>query len=269
MSAWWARYGRLRLAWAEPGILEVVLERPETLNSVDAETHSELTRIWRDLDEDPAVRVVLVRGAGKAFSAGGDFRLVEAIIQDPKTRVRVWKEARDLVYNVIDCSKPIVSAIEGPAVGAGLAVALLADISVAARSARLLDGHVRLGVAAGDHAAIIWPLLIGMAKAKYHLLLNEPLTGEQAERMGLVSLCVDDGQAREAALSIARRLAEGSPTALRWTKYALNNWLRWAGPIFDTSTALEFLGFTLPDAEEGLASLRAKRPPRFGSESPL
>ena len=269
MASWWPQYRRLQLGWAEPGILEVVLERPETLNSVDAETHTELARIWRDLDADAQVRVVLVRGAGKAFSAGGDFRLVEAIIQDPQVRVRVWKEARDLVYNLIHCSKPVVSAIEGPAVGAGLAVALLADISVAARGARLLDGHVRLGVAAGDHAAIVWPLLVGMAKAKYHLLLNEPVTGEQAERMGLVSLCVDDGQARETALAIARRLAAGSPTAIRWTKYALNNWLRAAGPIFDTSTALEFLGFTLPDAAEGLASLRAKRAPRFQPESPL
>ncbi|ADU51198.1 Enoyl-CoA hydratase/isomerase [Thermaerobacter marianensis DSM 12885] len=269
MASWWPQYRRLQLGWAEPGILEVVLERPETLNSIDAETHTELARIWRDLDADAQVRVVLVRGAGKAFSAGGDFRLVEAIIQDPQVRVRVWKEARDLVYNLIHCSKPVVSAIEGPAVGAGLAVALLADISVAARGARLLDGHVRLGVAAGDHAAIVWPLLVGMAKAKYHLLLNEPVTGEQAERMGLVSLCVDDGQARETALAIARRLAAGSPTAIRWTKYALNNWLRAAGPIFDTSTALEFLGFTLPDAAEGLASLRAKRAPRFQPESPL
>ncbi|GAB6875674.1 enoyl-CoA hydratase/isomerase family protein [Thermaerobacter litoralis] len=269
MATWWSQYQRLQLAWAEPGILEVVLEQPRTLNAVDAETHTELTRVWRDIDGDSQVRVVLVRGAGQAFSAGGDFRLVEAIMQDPQVRVRVWKEARDLVYNVINCSKPIVSAIEGPAVGAGLAVALLADVAVAGRSARLLDGHVRLGVAAGDHAAIIWPLLVGMAKAKYHLLLNEPVTGEAAERMGLVALCVDDGRAREAALEVARRLAQGSPTAIRWTKYALNNWLRIAGPIFDTSTALEFLGFTLPDAAEGLASLRAKRPPRFETDSPL
>ncbi|QIA27027.1 enoyl-CoA hydratase/isomerase family protein [Thermaerobacter sp. PB12/4term] len=269
VSSWWHQYRRLQLSWAEPGVLELVLEQPETLNAVDAETHTELTRIWRDIDGDAGVRVVLVRGAGKAFSAGGDFRLVEAIMQDPQVRVRVWKEARDLVYNLINCSKPVVSAIEGPAVGAGLAVALLADIAVAARNARLLDGHVRLGVAAGDHAAIIWPLLVGMARAKYHLLLNEPVSGEEAARIGLVALCVNDGEARDAALNIARRLAQGSPTAIRWTKYALNNWLRAAGPIFDTSTALEFLGFTLPDAAEGLAALRGKRPPQFEASSPL
>ncbi|MEU8171365.1 enoyl-CoA hydratase/isomerase family protein [Microbispora hainanensis] len=160
-----------------------------------------------------------------------------------------------------------VSAIQGPAVGAGLAVALLADISVAGRTARIIDGHTRLGVAAGDHAAIIWPLLCGMAKAKYHLLLCEPVTGEQAEAMGLVSLCVDDDQVHDKALEIATRLAAGSAEAIRLTKCALNNWLRMAGPSFDASLAMEFLGFTGPDAAEGVRALREKRPPRFRPES--
>src|SRR5213075_3472184 len=117
-------------------------------------------------------------------------------------RARVWREARDLVYNMINCSKIIVSAMHGPAVGAGLVAGLLADISIAGRSARLIDGHTKLGVAAGDHAAIIWPLLCGMAKAKYHLLLCEPVTGEEAERIGLVSLCVPEDELEERALAI-------------------------------------------------------------------
>ncbi len=266
---WTSTYQRLVFQEPEPGILEVVLHRPEALNALDAIAHRELAYVWRDIDGDPSIRVVLVRGSGHAFSAGGDFTLIEEIMSDPEACMRVWKEARDLVYNIIHCGKPIVSAIEGPAVGAGLAVALLADISVAARGARLLDGHVRLGVAAGDHAVLIWPLLIGMARAKYYLLLNEPISGEEAERLGLVSLCVEDGKAYEAALEIARRLARGSAPAIRWTKYALNNWLRMAGPIFDVSTALEFLGFQLPDAREGLQALREKRSPRFSGEAPL
>ncbi|MBX6377861.1 MAG: enoyl-CoA hydratase/isomerase family protein, partial [Clostridia bacterium] len=233
------------------------------------ETHTELTYVWRDIDADETIAAVLVRGAGNAFSAGGDFSLLEKMLEDHETRLRTWKEARDLVYNVINCSKPIVSAIVGPAVGAGLAVAMLADIPVAGRSARIVDGHVRLGVAAGDHAAIIWPLLIGPAKAKYYLLLNEPVTGEEAERMGLVALCVDDDRVYDTALSIARRLAEGSPTAIRWTKYTLNNWLRAAGPIFDASTALEILAFSGPEAREGFASLKEKRNPQFPRRSPL
>ena len=208
--------------------------------------------------------VVVLRGAGRGFSAGGDFDLVQEMADDFQVRARVWKEARDLVYNVINCSKPIVSAMHGPAVGAGLVAGLLADISIAAESARIIDGHTRLGVAAGDHAAIVWPLLCGMAKAKYHLLLCEPLSGAEAERIGLVSLCVPDDRLEATSLEVAARLAAGAPSALRWTKYALNNWLRMAGPTFDTSLALEFLAFTGPDAKEGVDARRAKRAPRFG-----
>jgi enoyl-CoA hydratase len=175
----------------------------------------------------------------------------------------VWKEAGDLVYNLINCSKPVVSAIRGSAVGAGLAIALLADVSVAADNARILDGHTRLGVAAGDHAVIIWPLLCGLAKARYHLLTNKPLSGLEAERIGLIAVCVRDDQVLETAFETARALAAGSATAVRWTKHALNNWLRLAGPSFDTSLALEFLGFRLRDVREGLAAAREKRPANF------
>jgi enoyl-CoA hydratase len=182
---------------------------------------------------------------------------------DFAVRIRVLREARDLVYNVINCSKPIVSAIEGPAVGAGLVVGLLADVSIAARDARIMDGHTRLGVAAGDHAAIVWPLLCGMAKAKYHLLTCEPVSGEEAERIGLVSLCVDQSELHDRARAVADRLATGSQSAIRWTKYALNNWLRQAGPAFDASLGLEFLGFSGPDVREGVAAIRGKRRAEF------
>ena len=122
---------------------------------------------------------------------------------------------------------------------------LLADISIAAKDARIIDGHTRLGVAAGDHAAIVWPLLCGMAKAKYYLMLCEPVSGEEAERIGLVSLAVEPADLLPKAYEVAERLAHGSQSAIRWTKYALNNWLRSAGPTFDTSLALEFMGFRL------------------------
>jgi enoyl-CoA hydratase len=244
-------------------VLRLTLSNPATRNSVGHEGHAQLAAVWRTIDADDETRVVVVRGADGAFSSGGDLGLVEDIARDWATRLRVFHEARDLVYNLVDCRKPVVAAIDGPCVGAGLAVALLADISIATPGARLVDGHTRLGVAAGDHAAIVWPLLCGMAKAKYHLLLCEPVDGVEAERIGLVSLCVPAEELEARSLEIARRLANGSQAAIRHTKLALNNWLRTFGPAFDASLALEFLDMTGPDVAEGVAAVREKRPPRF------
>jgi enoyl-CoA hydratase len=257
------RYQRLTFDRPHPGVLRVTMNNPARLNAADARMHEELAEIWRDADRDDEVRALILTGAGKAFSAGGDFDMIQNIMDDHAVRARVLREARDIVYNVINCSKPIVSAIRGPAVGAGLVCGLLADISIATPEARIIDGHTRLGVAAGDHAAIIWPLLCGMARAKYYLLLCETLTGAEAERIGVVSLLAQDVELDAKAVEIAARLADGAPTAIRWTKYALNNWLRAAGPTFDASLALEFLGFTGPEAREGLASHREKRRPNF------
>ncbi len=245
-------------------VLDIQMKaRNGKLPTADHHGHRELTEIWRDVSADDTVRCAVLRGEGQGFSGGGDLALVQDMAQDFEVRSRVWKEARDLVYNVINCDKPIVSAMHGPAVGAGLVAGLLADISIASKSAKIVDGHTRLGVAAGDHAAIIWPLLCGMAKAKYYLMLCEPISGEEAERIGLVSLAVDEAELLPRAYDVADRLASGSQSAIRWTKYALNNWLRQAGPSFDTSLALEFMGFGGPDVREGVASLRDKRAPRF------
>lgn len=245
------------------GVLRITLDGPG-LNSVGPAVHRQLADVWLAVDRDPSARVALLRGAGKAFSAGGSFELIEGIVDDFATRVRVMREARDLVFNVINCSKPVVSAVHGPAVGAGLVAALLADVSIVARTARIIDGHTRLGVAAGDHAAICWPLLCGMAKAKYYLLTCDPLSGEEAERIGLVSLCVDDDQVQERALEVASSLAAGSQSAIRWTKHTLNHWYRAQSAIFDASLGYEFMGFTGPDVREGVASHREKRSPVFG-----
>jgi enoyl-CoA hydratase len=243
----YAEFTSLELDRPEEWILRLTLRNPAKLNAVDAEAHGQLAEIWHAIERDPETRVVVVRGADGAFSSGGDLDLVTEIATDAGTRLRVFHEARNLVYNIVNCSKPIVAAIDGPAVGAGLAVALLADISIAAPSAKIVDGHTRLGVAAGDHAVLVWPLLCGLAKAKYHLLLCEPVDGETAERIGLVSLCVPADELEEKALEIARRLAAGSQAAISHTKLALNNWLRAAGPAFDASLALEFLDMTGPD----------------------
>ncbi|HYB41772.1 MAG TPA: enoyl-CoA hydratase/isomerase family protein [Candidatus Methylomirabilis sp.] len=249
------------------GVVLVTINRPEVMNATNARLHWELTQVWFTLDADPEARVALVTGAGRAFSAGGDMDLVEEMATNPAAATRTMREASDLVYNIINLEKPVVSAINGVAVGAGLVVALLADVSIISETARFTDGHTRLGVAAGDHAAIIWPLLCGMAKARYYLLTSEFLDGKEAERIGLVSLCAPADQVLPKAWEVADKLAAGSQSAIRWTKRALNNWLRQAGPIFDQSLALEMLGFSQPDVREGVRAIREKRPPRFPSAS--
>jgi len=144
-------------------------------------------------------------------------------------------------------------------------VALLADVSIVGATARLSDGHARLGVAAGDHAAVLWPLLCGMAKAKYYLMTADFVDGPEAERIGLVTRCVPDDEVLEEALAVAGRLAAGSATAVQWTKRVMNQWVRQALPAFGESMALEMLGFLGPDAKEGVAALRERRSPRFPS----
>ena len=258
----YAQFPDLSFERPSDGVVKIILDGPN-LNAVGPEVHRQLADVWLAVDRDPGTRVAVLTGAGKAFSAGGSFALIEEMTHDYADRTRVMREARDLVLNVINCSKPIVSALHGPAVGAGLVAALLADVSVAGRSARIIDGHTRLGVAAGDHAAICWPLLVGMAKAKYYLLTCVPLTGEEAERIGLVSLCVDDDAVQDTALDVAVTLAGGAQSAIRWTKHTLNHWYRMMTPVFDASLAYEFYGFGGPDAAEGLASHREKRPPVF------
>lgn len=231
-----------------PGVLRQTLNKPERMKALDSRGNAELADVWREIDTDPKVSAVLLRRAGRPFSAGRDFTMLKEMTDGFNVRARMWRESRDLVYKIINCCKPIVSAIHGSAVGTGLVAALLADISVAAKSARIVDGHTILGIAPRNHATIIWPLMYGMAKAKarHHLMLCEPLNGDQAEPLGLVSLSVEDDAFQEKALEVAQKLASGALPALRRIKYALNNWLRQDGPIFDTSLALEFMSFGGP-----------------------
>lgn len=254
------------------GIGVVTLNRPDVYNATNDRMHYELTTIWGDLDKDPDVRVVVVTGAGdKAFSAGGDLADIEArAAMAPDERFEalagVLKEAQDIAYGIVNCDRVIVSAINGVAVGAGLAVALLADISVMAEDARLTDGHLRLGVAAGDHATMIWPLLCGMARAKYYLLTGDFIDGREAERIGLVSKAVPRAEVVPTAMEIAERMANGPQYAQRFTKRALNQWLRLGGiTSFDYSAALEMFGFMSPDPAEGARAITEKRAPRFPS----
>ncbi|MEI2774880.1 MAG: enoyl-CoA hydratase/isomerase family protein [Tetrasphaera sp.] len=258
------RYAAIRVEGPDAqGVVTVSFFGPG-LHAVTAEAHRELVDVWVDIARDDRARAVIVRGEGeKAFSSGGSFDLVDAMIASVEVRTRVLRETRELVRNIIDCPVPIVAAINGPAAGAGLVTAACADITIAGRGATIVDGHPRLGVASGDHAALVWPLLMSMAHAKYHLLLNEPIRGKEAERIGMVSKCVDDDLVQSTAREIAERLARGSQRGIRATKHALNNWYRQNWSIFEASLGLEFYNFGEADVIEGVASFREKRDPRF------
>ncbi len=259
------QYEHILFERKEHGILLITLNRPDKLNATNERLHWELTRVWLDVGDDPQTRVAVITGAGRAFSAGGDLEMVDKQTKNFQAVARSLREAGDVVYNLINLDKPVISAINGVAVGAGLAVALMADVSIMAEDARFTDGHIRLGVGAGDHAAIIWPLLCGMAKAKYYLLTSDFIDGKEAERIGLVSLCTPREQLMPKAMEVATKLATGPQMAVRWTKRALNNWIRMAGPIFDNSLALEMLNFFDDDVVEGVRAIREKRAPAFPS----
>jgi enoyl-CoA hydratase len=261
-------YQHLRFQREDDGVVVLTLHRPERLNATHEPMHSELVRVWRDIHQDRSIRAVVVTGAGRAFSAGGDLEMITRLTTDQAAVMAMLEETQDLVYNMVNCDTPIVSAINGPAVGAGLVVALLADISIAAEGVRLTDGHLRLGVVAGDHAALLWPLLCGLARAKDLLLTSDFVDAAEAARIGLVSRCVPADRLMDEALGVARQLAAGPQIPLRLTKRALNNWLRHFGAVFDASAAYEMLTFLGPDVREGVQALQEHRPPRFPGTTP-
>jgi len=257
----------LRVDRRAGGVTLVTIEGQDKVNSLGEQDHHDLAAIWPALDADPRVRVIVVTGQGQYFCAGGSMAMEQRLAGDYAGITQTMADARDLVTNMISCDKPVISAINGGAAGAGLATALLADISIIGEDVVLADGHTRIGIAAGDHAALIWPLLCGMARAKYYLLTCDRVDGRTAAEIGLVSKAVPAGQVLPEALAVAERLAAGPQHALRWTKRSLNHWLRAAGPIFESSLGLEMMGLFGPDFAEGVAAFTDKRTPAFGGPS--
>ena len=260
-----SKYKQLKLDRPSDKVLRITFDRPDTYNSLDEVGHRELAYIWRDIDDDPSINSVILTGAGKAFSSGGDFSMIEKVIDDFDYRANTWKEARDLVYNVINCSKPIISAINGPAVGAGLVAGLLADISIAGKKAKIVDGHTRLGVAAGDSAVINWPLLCGMAKAKYLLLTCEAINGEYAEKIRFVSSTYENfDDLYSAGVELAEEIASNATNVVQGTKQVLD-----MGEDLTTQQALDFVqlwstSFLITeDLREGVTAFMEKRKPKF------
>ena len=250
-------YQYLRVEVVE-GVALVTIDRPEALNACRAQDHGEFPRILRDLGDDPDVRAAVVTGAGKAFSVGGDLSLLEQMRSDPTGIPQLMEEGRALVDAHLALSKPIVAAVNGYAMGAGLAFALLCDFIIVERSTRMADGHIRVALAAGDGGAIAWPLTVGLVKAKRYLLTGDWITGEEAERIGLVTEVVDDGTSLERALVIARRMAAGPTQAISYTKVALNQWMRLGMMTsFELSLTGEIAGFTSKAFHSALDDLQA------------
>ena len=267
MSDWQKRYQRLLFDRPHPKVLRVTMNRPDKYNATDSIMHTELVNVWRDIDGDDTVNCVIIQGAGgKVFSAGGDFDLIEKNMKDYNALLRTWKEARDIVYNVINCSKPIVSTMRGPAVGAGLVAGILADVSIASKKAKIIDGHTRLGVAAGDHAVIVWPLLCGMAKAKYYLLLCEAVDGEEAERIGLANRAVAAEELDDAVQALCDELLAAAPIAVGLAKRVIDSAAKPALAVtLEQEVTAQQVCASSEDFAEAARAFVEKRQPEFAN----
>jgi len=245
-------------------VLCVTIDHPDNdLNAVDALLHGELTSLFRELKREDTARAVLLTGRGRAFSAGGSFDWFPQL-RTTQALDRLRRDAKQMIWDLLDVEIPIVAALNGPAVGLGASIALLSDIVFMAEGATISDPHVRVGIVAGDGGTAIWPLLIGPARAKQYLLTGDALEAAEAERIGLVNKVVPARRLQEEALAFAQRLAEGAPLAVRYTKSAMNKLIKDAlNTAFDTSTALELFTFGSADHAEALAAIKEKRPPRF------
>jgi enoyl-CoA hydratase len=241
-------YQHLLFERLDDGVLMITINRPERMNAMNERLHLELSRVFYDIDIDD--------DTGENFSSGGDLEMVARMTSDGELIRRQVQETLNMVHGIINCSKVVISAIEGYAVGAGLVVALLSDLSIASETCRLNDGHMRLGVVPGDHAVLIWPLLCGMARAKYYLLTGEFIDGKRAAEIGLVSLAVPQGEALTEAHRIASKMAQSPPQALSWAKRSLNSWLRSAAPAFEQSLAFEMLSFGYPEVVTQVQQLK-------------
>jgi enoyl-CoA hydratase len=257
------RYKALRIDRVG-AVLRVTIDHPESpLNAVDDLLHGEFTRLFADLKREDQARCVLLTGAGRAFSAGGDFNWFPTL-DNLASLEHLRRDAKQMIWDLLDVPLPIVAAVNGPAIGLGASLALLCDVIWMAETATIADPHVLVGIVAGDGGAAIWPLAVGPARAKEYLLTGDAVPAVEAERMGLVNHVVPDSELQTTALDFATRLAQGAPLAVQYTKQAVNKVIKNAlNTAFDTSTALEIVTFQSDDHREALAAIKEKRKPEF------
>lgn len=244
-------------------VVVVTLNRPQSLNAINAEMHEEVEDIFEDLNRDAEVNAVVLTGAGRAFCAGGDIRgMRDREFSGPARPVT--RGASRLVNNILNLEVPVVAAVNGDAIGLGATIALFCDVIYAAEGARIGDTHVRVGLVAGDGGAVIWPLLCGVAKAKELLMTGDLISAQEAERIGLVNKVFPKDEVLPQALELATRLAKGAPMAIKWTKHSVNKLLRdQVNSILDTSLALERISMGSEDHMEAARAFTEKREPKF------
>lgn len=247
-------------------VLTVTLDRPERLNAINSTLHAELAQVFYDAARDADSDVVVLTGAGKAFCAGGDVEYLQEMIDGGTRGFELCRmDAKRIVFSILDLEKPLIAKVNGHAMGLGATIALLSDIIIAAESAKIGDPHVSIGFSAGDGGAVIWPYLIGFARAKEYLMTGESLTATEAARIGLINHCVPDAQLDSRIDELCGRLQRGAKLAIRYTKTTVNIALKKvAHSIMDASIAYESLTNVSPDHAEAVAAFRERRRPEFG-----
>lgn len=245
-------------------ILTLTLNRPEQLNAVNARLHTELSRIFVDVRRDPEADVVVLTGAGRAFCAGGDIDWMQSSIDRPADFEETAREAKEIVFGQLDLDKPVIARVNGHATGLGASLALLCDVVVMAETAKIGDPHVSVGLVAGDGGALIWPQLVGYAKAKHYLFTGDLMTAREAERIGLVTDVAAEGELDAKVYGLAERLAAGPLKAIKWTKVTANLPLKALfHSHFDAGVAWECASNLTADHQEAVNAFREKRKPVF------
>jgi enoyl-CoA hydratase len=245
-------------------VLHATFNRPDTLNAFDDDLEHDVSRLFGDVEADDDTAVLVLTGAGRAFSAGGDFEQMQRVIDDPNLFLKGVAAGKRIIFSLLDCPKPVIAKVNGAAMGLGATIALFCDIIIAAEHAKIADPHVKVGFAAGDGGAVIWPQLIGYARGKEYLLTGDALTGAEAARIGLINRAVSAENLDGAVDELAQRLANGAARAIQWTKLAVNIRLKQvAQAVLDASFAYESLSNLTQDHQEAVNAFRDKRPPRF------